>query len=245
MHNSAIRSLSLMLLLAGLLSACATTDSQTSTPTTPPFTSEISVTQPQPGSVIYAETITVTGEVSGDAAQGFVVELLGPEGVVLASSQQEAAPGPWSVELPHTFSGETAPATLRVRPPDAGEGSEVYASIALLIGDIAFRPEGVFAALIVPQDGDTLGGDTLAVEGTASGVESLTVELRDAAGDLIEAHTVALHNPYLIDEVPWQVAFERGERTGPAVIRVLAVDPSGGETSLLAEANVLLGEAAG
>lgn len=232
-----MRRLSFLLMLPVLISlaACATGSSNGPTPTTPPFTSEVTVTRPQPGTVIYAEVLHVAGMVNGDDTQTLVIDL-SKTGESLAQMTLDAAPGDWSLELPHDYAGQPVAVELIVRPAGTGTAGE-YVRIPLTIADISHRPAGAFATIFVPQPGDTLGGDTILVEGTASGIDALSAALLDANGAVLDEQDVTVDIPFLIDEVPWQVELAPGTYTGAARIELrfdetIEVDPIGVDITL-------------
>lgn len=197
--------------------ACATGGSGGPTPTTPPFTSEVTLTRPQPGTVVYAESLSISGIVNGDDAQTLLIDLL-VAGELLTQATIDADPGVWSLELPHTYSGEPAVLELVVSP--AGDAEGEYARIPLTVADIVHRPDGAFATIFLPQSGDTVGGDAIPVEGTASGMDTLRVLLLADDDTILNEQSVALVNPFLVDEVPWQVELEPGDYTGAARIEL-------------------------
>ncbi len=203
----------LMLLLAG----CASGGGGGPTPTTLPFTSDVTVTYPQAGSVIYAESVRVQGQVNGDAAQTLQIELIDADGNLYGNSVLNASSGDWSVELPHTFQGIPAPVDLVVRPV---EETREYARVPLTFADVSHRPTGSFASILFPAEGDALGGDTILVEGAASGYDALTVSLVDFSGATIDEQPVDLSYAFLIDEIPWQVELSPQETIGVAEIHV-------------------------
>jgi len=230
----------LILLLPVLLAACAAGDSGQPTPTTAPFTSDVTVVQPQAGTVIYAEAVRVSGTVNGEAAQTLRIVLVDADAEILASSILDAAPGEWSVELPHGYQGEPAAIDLLVQPNGEDTGAD-YARIPLTFADITHRPDGAFASIRFPSEGDALGGDTVLVEGSVSGVRAITVTLLDANDEIIDAREIDLSHEFAVDEVPWQVELSPGGYAGAARVEVLSND----DGSVLAAVTVTLDLAAG
>jgi len=214
------------------------------TATFEPGASTVDILFPQNGSVIYAEAITISGRLVGQPQQ-FTLQVLDLDETVLVESTLDEQPGDWSVEVIHGYTGD--PTEIEIRAVPAGAGTTVFDRASVLISDVSNRPEGAFGAVVLPTDGDVLGGDLLLVEGRASGATEnmLTVELVREDGRMVAVQTITLTNPYVIDEVPWQVELERREANGPATLTVYT-DDAGGEGRIELDAiEVELAEAAG
>jgi len=227
-----------------LLTACGEDDPEgfgNPTDTSDPSASAVEITMPQSGSVIYAEAIQISGEVNG-AAQQFDVRLVTLDETVIAETTVDSQPGSWSVELIHDYTGE--PTEIEIRTAQA---EQTYDSVSILLSDSSQRPDGTFGEVIIPADNTVLGGDSIPVEGRASGLpeNQLTVELLNADGTVLDTQRITLQNPYFIDDVPWQTLVERGTYTGPATLRITYTEATSGEPVIIDEVSMTLTEAAG
>jgi hypothetical protein len=183
------------------------------TPTAPPLSATVGLSYPPDGSILYAESVPISGFAS--APQNFRVELVDLDGTPLAAGMVQSPGGDWSLELAHQYRGDPTEATVRVRPM-TGDGE--YDRTTIVLDQLQNRPEGVFGLLSLPQDGDTVGGDAIQIEGRASG--TLTVRLRLLADDgaIIDEQTVRTGNQYRVDDVPFTTSLRRGDHTGPATL---------------------------
>lgn len=207
-----------------LLAACTTEDGNggfVSTATPEPFSAEVDLQYPPDGAVIYAETVTVSGTIEDETRYAFDVEIVDAEGNILAESSLDTS-GDWSVEIVHGYTGEPAEFSVRVVPPTANTGT--YDRISILMASNSFRPEGTFGNITAPGEDAPIGGESILVEGTISGVESFTVALVDPAGFKLAEQTADVINPQRINEIPWQVELSLGTYTGTAEIRLLNAD---------------------
>jgi len=236
-------------LLMVLLAACGGGEDDPegftrATATFEPGASTVDILFPQNGTVIYAEAVTVSGRLVGQPQQ-FTVQVVDLDENILVESTLDEQPGDWLVEMIHGYSGD--PSELEIRAISAGEAAEIFDRANVLISDVSNRPAGAFGTVVLPAAGDMLGGDMIPVEGRASGAteNTLTVELVREDGRMVDTRIVTLNNPYLIDEVPWQVELDRREADGPATLTVYTDDPSGEGRIELAVIEVELAEAAG
>jgi uncharacterized protein YceK len=209
------------------------------TPTPDPIAGEVTLVSPPQGSVIYASTVYVSGSLAGIDRKSLLVRLMKPDGGVIAQARIEATEGEWGAEIIHGYTGEPTPVTVEVVPAIAAEAG-VLAQSQILFGVLSERPEGAFINILTPQDGVEVGGDTVQIMGTASGIEgnTLLVELIGDSGEVIESETIVLMSRYAIDETPWTAALTPGEYRGNAVLQV-----TGGE--VIERLTVLVGESAG
>lgn len=226
-----------------LVSACSSneTDSEGFTEPTPTFevgTATVDIITPPTGTIIYAESIRITGEVMGNP-QRFTIRLVTPDEQTLVETSVDSQPGPWQTELVHGYTGTPT----EVEVVAVGTDGSILDTATLLLSDVSNRPEGNFATIDLPLDGDTVGGDTIPVQGRASGIEDgqLVLQLVDSANSVIDSEMLNLANPFVIDDVPWRADLERGDATGSATIRLLSAD----ETNEFDRIAVTLSEAAG
>ncbi|MEQ8671669.1 MAG: hypothetical protein RLP44_25705 [Aggregatilineales bacterium] len=213
-----------------LLASCTTED----TPNT-----MVTITYPANGTVIYAEALTVQGTLQGDSER--------PIQIVLANQDNQTTTtisgSTWSVEIPLNYSGEPLQTTLSIRSED---GATTYATSQLIIADLSYRPQGTFGTIIFPEDESTIGGDSIQIEGSASGIVGnfLTIRLIDSEDRVIREQTLIIVNPYFIDEVPWNVAIDLADVEEIAQVQLVSMDENGDEI-ILDEVNVTIETAAG
>lgn len=213
-----MRSLLLTVLLLAVLTACGGDPGA--------VRGEVSVTMPLASTVHYASALSVRGTASG--APALKVVLADADGGVLSEARlQPDSSGAFAAEVVHGYSGEPLEAVLSVLAADDA-AAEPYAVIPVTLAASAHRPDGVYAYITTPMDGGQVGGDLIQVAGRASGLADtpVTVTLTDEAGQVIATQEAAPGSPYALDEVPWSVAFERGDYTGNAVIRMTYGDVS-------------------
>ncbi|MFW5748657.1 MAG: hypothetical protein ACOCYT_03500 [Chloroflexota bacterium] len=188
------------------------------TATARPFAATVRLTHPLAGAIIYAESLIVQGETVG-SPQRFAVELVDIDGTTLARAALSTQPGAWSIELPHGFRGDPVEASLRLVPEQPGVTGE-YDRVTLLLSTLDQRPEGPILSVGLPSAGDRVGGDTIPVEGRASGGSTLTLTLTDASDTLLDQQMIILTNPYRVDDLPWTASVSPGAYTGPALLTV-------------------------
>lgn len=198
---------------------------------------EVTLTYPQAGTVIYSPVVYVAGTARG--ADRIRIEVSSAEGVLTETTITPEGES-WHAELVHGYSGAPIALTIRVLPVDL-EDTAPYASVDVMLAAMQHRPEGAFAYVTMPQDGDSMGGDSIAVVGRISGqtAYALTVSLVGSDGTTLDTQNITLETPYPYDEIPWEVSLTPGTYTGSAVIRV---DYGNGESEDVA---IVLGTAAG
>jgi hypothetical protein len=210
------------------------------------FNGEVDIVFPSNGTVIYAEAITVSGTMFGADQQTFTVELIDPDDAVIASADVQTQEGDWSVEIPHNYTGDPSEVTVRAVPSGEVEGE--YDSATILLSNASLRPEGTFGTITAPLEGDVVGGDSILIEGTASGLfeNTLIVEMVLPEGTVLAEQILTVNNPYFIDEVPWQaeLAFS-DDYTGPASIRAYYTSADEGSEIDLDQVGVMVEVAAG
>jgi hypothetical protein len=213
---------------------------QEPTTTTEPGASSVDILLPQTSTIVYAESIQISGRLA-DSPQQFSIRLITPDGQTIAEAQVDAQPGNWQLEVVHGYSGD--PSEIEIQAVAAN--GEIYDRESILLSSITHRPEGAFVSIIVPLDGDTVGGDLILVEGRASGIESdsMTIELIDSNNSIVDSQVVTLNNPAVIDEVPWSAELNRGQTTGSALLRISGIQD--GAITEFDQIAVVLSEAAG
>lgn len=197
----------------------------------------VTLTSRTAGAVVYSPALYVAGNAQG--VDGLRLQLTGADGLLTETTLQPVAES-WSVELVHGYSGDPLPVTLSVFPlVDDGQGA--YAVISLTLAAFEHRAEGAFAYVVTPQEGDSMGGDSIVVSGRASGqtTYAITVTLADSGGAVLDTQTESFETPYPHDEFGWQVTLNPREYVGDAV---LTVDYGGGQSESI---NITLSAAAG
>jgi hypothetical protein len=236
------RSITALLLAAAMifLTACEAATS----PTPAPPASPVDIVHPLEGTVIYAEMIYLSGTLQGEPL-GFRLELIGTDDTIIAQTTLNEEPGNWQVELIHGYAGDPSEITIRAVADD--DPTQTYDTVTVFIADSDHRPPGSFGTIIEPAPDSGVGGDSILVQGTASGLfENEFILVLVAPDDsVIDEQFVLLSNPYFIDEVPWQAEFTGGDYTGPAEIRAYHIDAQDGSENTLDSVNVIIGEAAG
>lgn len=224
------------------LAACQGDSNQPSA-TEPPPAASITIDSPQDGTVVYAETLYITGQ-TGSTAQNLKIELVDIDDNVIAETTVNAQPGGWQIELPHGYTGD--PSEVIVRAVNADAGSEqVYDSATILISDITHRPDGIFGSITYPANGIEVGGDMLLIEGRASGAPENTIIVELVGETVIDSQVITLMNPYFVDEVPWQAELATNGYTGQATIQVYITSPQDGSQVILDSIIVTVITAAG
>lgn len=168
--------------------------------------------------VIYSPSLYVSGNAQG--VDGLRLQLTSADGL-LTETTLRPVPESWSVELVHGYSGDPLPVTLSVLPlVDDGQGAYTMASLTLAA--LEHRPEGAFAYVVMPQEGDSMGGDSIVVSGRASGqtAYAITVTLAERDGAVLDTQSIAFETPYPHDELGWQVTLNPRAFVGDAVLNV-------------------------
>jgi len=239
-----MRQITLLLMLLSLLSACSSADNDSSNGNSPApasFSGEVDIIYPTNGTVVYAETLTITGTLFGADSQAITLQLVNPDGEAIAEASITAQTGDWQVELPHGYTGEPTEITIRAIPSGSDVGA--YDSHTIFMADLSFRPEGRFATIRTPSEDSPVGGDSVLVQGTASGLSTnvIFVTLLDANGNPIDEQRVELFNPFFIDEVVWQTELITGGYLGNSQIQIV----EDGDAEVLTTVRIVIGDSAG
>lgn len=177
---------------------------------------------PAAGAVIYAESIRVSGLAT---VEEFQLTLVDQDDTIFAETTiTPAMPGgDWVIILDHGYTGEPMEMLLRAETI----AGDFYAATAIVLADARSRPDGPFGSIIFPLDGTDMGGDFIVVEGTASGIadNQFMVTLTAADGAVLDSQTVAVVNPYGIDEMLWRVELSTQLLLGPATITAYFTSP--------------------
>lgn len=238
----------MMLSLAAGSAACRPSPAE-SIPTAPVLVGSVEIQVPPEGAIIYAEVVYAAGISAQLPAQGFLLKLNNAEDETLI--QVTVVPdsaGHWAVELPHPYNGEPTEMTLIAAPHYDGAPTEIdYAAQPLVLAGQSYRPPGIFGSIFTPTDGATVGGDSMLVSGTVSGVfeGSFSLALIDSTGSAIDTQIVTAASGSALDEVPWTAALATHGYTGAAEIRVLVYSADDGSESVLAKASIVITQDAG
>lgn len=226
-------------------SPAGTEDDVTSVPPTEALAGFVDITFPPSGAIIYAETILIEGTATDVPAEGFEIALIAPDDSVVASAPVMPDGDTWSVELVHDYAGDPTEITVMARP--AGGSTADYDLETLLLSRLDLRPEGVFGSISVPQDGGSIGGDTLPIAGRGSGFFEGTFILILEAEDstLISETVVTMRNPYFVDDLPWEAEIPRNDYVGAATLRMVYQDAATGDMITVDSIDITVTEVAG
>ncbi len=197
----------------------------------------VTLRYPTQGAIIYSPALYVAGSAQG--VDGVRVRITSAEGL-LTETTLRPVPESWSVELVHGYSGVPLAVTLSVLA--LGEDTQdAYATLDLTLAALGHRPEGAFAYVVTPQDGDSMGGDSIMVSGRASGrtTYAITVTLVKPDGTALDTQSVTVETPYPYDELGWEVTLTPHDYVGEAL---LIVDYGDGQSERI---SITLSTAAG
>ena len=240
-----MRKLFFLVTIITLLSACTTdnTPSEPPVPTDPPLIGAVEITSPKLGSVIYAETLYLSGTIQGVDTFKLHIETL--NGETLFNGDISGIDGHWNKEIVHGYSGEPIEAIIHAKSSD-GRVSLQYDELPILIASLSYREEGIFGLILYPADQQSAGGDSIQIEGTASGIPDnrLIVLLRHDEG-LIDKQIIILDNPYRIDARTWSADLLTNGYLGTAFIDIAYTDPEIQSEVILDTISIIIGSAAG
>lgn len=214
------------------------------TPSAAPLSGAVDIEFPPDGAVIFAETLHLAG--TSDGVETFVIQLVDVnEAVIAESTITPDSDGRWRTEVVHGYTGEPTEVNIMALPAD--DDTRDYDIATIVLTDISNRPQGVFGAIFSPFDGATVGGDTIEVTGTASGLfeGTMQLELTDEDGIVISTMVVTVFNPNLIDEIPWTADLPTSGYQGEATIRAYSVDMADGSEDLIGQVTITITDAAG
>lgn len=235
----------LLLLLAA---ACGPGQPEaTPTPTAPALTGSVAILLPASGAIIYSEVLNVSGTANSLPNNQFTLQLENIDGDTVNQSVITVAEnGNWEVELTHGYSGEPSEFTILALPTN-GATSDDYDAASVVIAGNSYRPEGTFGSIISPADGSTIGGDSVEVTGTASGLfeNEFVLALVDSNGNEVSRQNVTVYNPNFIDDMPWTAELATAGYLGSATIRAFAISARDGSEIPLDSVSVTVSDAAG
>ena len=109
-----------------------------------------------------------------------------------------------------------------------------------------YREAGISGLILFPTEGLSVGGDSIQIEGTASGIPDnrLSISLRHDEG-LIDKQVIILDNPYRIDARTWSADLLTNNYQGVATIDIAYIDPQTNSEQILDTISIVIGSAAG
>ena len=228
-----------------LSSACGadTLPAESPTPTEPPLVGAVKITSPKLGSVIYAETLFISGTIQG--VEAFKLHIETVNGEILFNGEITGIDGHWNTEIVHGYSGEPIEALIQAKSTDSRVSMQ-YDERPILIASVAYREEGIFGLILYPTEQQSVGGDSIQIEGTASGIPDnrLSLLLRHDEG-LIDKQIIILDNPYHIDARTWSANLLTNGYLGTAFIDIAYTDPETNSEQILDTISIIIGSAAG
>ncbi|MCS6836088.1 MAG: hypothetical protein NZ750_08730 [Anaerolineae bacterium] len=223
------------LLLALVACTPAASDQAVVPPAPPVLQGRVDILGPTAGWIVYDALLTVYGTAEDVPPVGFLLRVLDAEGATLVQTAiVPEADGRWQTRLLHGYHGEPGEITLRAESLDPRIEGDYDSEMAAISG-LAYRPEGRSAALLGLAEGQVIGGEQLLIQGSASGFEQgqllLRLETRD--GTPMSQVVVPLPASFL-DEVIWQAELVSVRQPQPVVLRLLALEDDGSESTLQA-----------
>lgn len=212
----------------------------------PTLEGNVRISNPQSGSIIYANALYVDGTSENLPDDKFLLRVLTPNDSVLVETViQPEEDGTWAVEMIHEHTGDPSEMLLEAVPVNAVAG-QYYNSETIVISQFAYRPDGTFGSIFTPMPDTTIGGDSFQVVGAMSGVpnNTLTVSLTERNSDPISSTVVTIPSPHTVDELTWSAELALEGYTGLATVRVTYVDDDG-ETVTLDSVDVVATSVAG
>jgi len=191
-------------------------------------TLSVKLDTPAQGTVVYASSLTVSGQTEGvgSAVMVYVEPSILTPTFTGYSYAPEVVDGRFSVDFIPAYDGPPLQMVVRVYGVSDVERETLKAESTFILATVAERPAGMYVDVLTPQPGDEAGGDVIGVSGRASGVVGgvLTVVLVDSNAAVMDTQTVTLQTANLLDDVPWQANLKPGDGKGNAIIRVIGAD---------------------
>jgi len=234
-----------LIFIIALSSACGadSTPTEPLAPTEPPLIGAVEITSPKLGSVIYAETLFVSGTIQGVDAFRLRIETM--SGETLFNGDISGIDGHWNREIVHGYAGEPIEAVIHAKSTDSRVSLQ-YDERPMLISSVAYREDGILGLILYPTEQQSVGGDSIQIEGTASGIPDsrLSISLRHDEG-LIDKQIIFLDNPYRIDARTWSADLLTNNYQGAAFIDIAYTDPQTNSEQVLDTISIVVGSAAG
>ncbi|GAB5490663.1 MAG: hypothetical protein Phog2KO_08780 [Phototrophicaceae bacterium] len=224
-----------------------TDDSVTLAPTQAILEGSVDIMFPPSGAVIYAEVIYLSGTASDIPAEGFQIQLIAPDDSIIAEA---TVPHPeteeWSISIVHNYAGDPSEINIVAKSVDSSNTLS-YDIESIILATMDNRPDGTFGEITSPDEGTSIGGDSLLVSGHGSGFfeNTFSLILETLDGEIIEEIPVTLNNPNFVDDMPWQAEIPRGDFIGNARIRMAYQDMESGDTITLDSIDIVVSTVAG
>lgn len=214
----------LLILALILLAACqptVTTPLPTALPTTIPLEGSVTIDLPAAGTLIYSESVRISGTASGLPDDQFALVLTASEEQALARVTIPVEDGQWQIDLLHGYNDVPSEVIIAAYPLSDAQ-SDPYDLHIVAMAALEHRPEGTYGFLTL--ESTSLGGGIMPVRGIASGLGDapLIVRLLTATGDLISETSVLIDDPSGVNEVPWTAELARNDYVGPAELLLLS-----------------------
>jgi hypothetical protein len=212
-------------------------------PTPTPVPGSVTFRFPQSGAFIYAPTLYFAGQAENLPGNQFHLTAVTASDENIVDTMITVENGQWTYEIPNPHTGD--PIEVSINAMTTG-GVELD-SESIVLATEAQRPEGVFGTIISPIEGETVGGESIPVSGTASGLfeGTMNLGLETPEGEEVSGIVITVENPGMMDEVPWQADLATNNYRGPAVLRAYYHSAKDGSVVTLATVQITVAEAAG
>jgi hypothetical protein len=230
----------LLILLMIALAGC----SVGAAPTPTPLPGSVTIRHPQSGAFLYAPTLYFYGSGENLTGNQFRLTAVTASDETIVDTVITVENGTWSYEIANPNVGDPIEVAINALP--AAGGAELD-SVSVVLATEAQRPEGVFGTIISPIEGETVGGESIPVSGTASGLfeGTMNLGLETPDGEEFSGIVITVENPGMMDEVPWQADLATNDYRGPAVLRAYYHSAKDGTVMTLATVPITISEAAG
>ena len=220
--------------------------SATNIPTSTPLSCPLSLFYPTDGTVIYAETLHVSGV--GFVGIEITVQVVDIDSAIIIDSEVLVDDkGQWEIDLQYDTREKPVEVTVLALANQGTKDKSCQDSTTVILAGPSYRPDGVFGTIHSPPEGSTVGGDLLEIKGTVSGITENTfwLEIVDEDGLVIDHTVVTVSNPNHEDEIPWTAEIATNRYVGTATIRAFTKNPVEGDETLIGRVNISIGTAAG
>jgi hypothetical protein len=242
-----MRSLLTLVLILSMTTACSLSES--SAPTSAPgLIGSVTINYPQDGTTVYAEMIYIQGTAEGLPNNTFTMEVVSVDDTIIARVTTTVTDGNWIVELPHQYTGEPVEVTIYAIPTDGDVATDAsYDTAMIILAGNSYRPEGVFGSITSPVAGGAVGGESIQITGTASGLfeNALTLGLYGADGAEISRTFITVMNPYFVDAALWSAELPTNGYVGAGELRASYTQASDGKEVVIATVPVTVAQEAG
>lgn len=209
-----------LLLLFLFLTACSATP-------TDPSTGTITLIYPPENATIYSDLLTVSGTLSDVPMQSIRFEIIDADGTIRAHAMATVTTGAWTIEIPlpavvqpesYRLAIVVGDTPYHVNVTDRTADTAIFVTRPFTRAPLSERIDEITVTIDL-EAGATIGGDTIPVNGRASGITTFTVELVDSTQTILASQRITRPNP--LDEAPWLAELAPGAYTGSALIRVI------------------------